>query len=136
MAPSDSGVEQGWPQALAGVPAGWAVAWLAFRVVGHVLTVPLAEELAFRGYLIRWLTKANVLAVSPGRFSFLAFVVSSFLFGALHGRSWLAGTLAAMLLALALRQRGRLSDAVLAHITANGLLIVYVLATGRWSLWS
>jgi membrane protease YdiL (CAAX protease family) len=27
--------------------------WLAFRVFGSVVTVPLAEELAFRGYLTR-----------------------------------------------------------------------------------
>jgi hypothetical protein len=41
-----------------------------------------------------------------------------------------------MTFALALYQRRALGDAVVAHATANGLIAVYVLATGRWSVWS
>ena len=35
---------------LAELPRGTAGLWLGFRVIGSTLTVPLAEELAFRGY--------------------------------------------------------------------------------------
>lgn len=136
LARSDSVSDDGWPVALSAAPAGWASAWLAFRVTGHVITVPLAEELAFRGFLIRQLTRRDFLAVAPDRFSWPAFVASSALFGALHGQSWLAGTLAGMLFALAQRHRGQIIDAVVAHATANGLLAGYVLVTGHWSLWS
>jgi exosortase E/protease (VPEID-CTERM system) len=128
--------EGGWPDALAAAPAGWSAAWLAVRVLGHVLTVPLAEELAFRGYLLRRLTTADFQSIPPGIFSWPAFLVSSLLFGLMHRQWWLAGTLAGMAFALALRRRGRLLDAVLAHATANALLAAYVLATGRWALWS
>jgi exosortase E/protease (VPEID-CTERM system) len=114
-------------------PAG-ANVWLAFRVVGAVVTVPLAEELAFRGYLTRRLIAEDFVSIPPGRFTWLSFLVSSALFGALHGR-WIAGTLAGMLYALALYRRGALADAVLAHATTNALIAVYVLATGSWSLW-
>ena len=38
------------PRALAGMPIVAAAAWLFFRVFGAVVMVPLAEELAFRGY--------------------------------------------------------------------------------------
>jgi len=113
----------------------WAVVWLAFRVVGSVITVPLAEELAFRGYLTRRLISADFLSIPPGRMTWLSFLVSSFLFGALHGR-WFAGTLAGMAYALAYRRRGELADAVLAHGVTNALIAITVLATGSWSLWS
>jgi CAAX prenyl protease-like protein len=99
------------------------------------VTVPLAEELAFRGYLTRRLIAPDFECVPLGRFTWASFLVSSALFGALHGR-WLAGTLAGMLYALALYRRRNLADPVLAHALTNALLAVHVLATGAWSLWS
>jgi exosortase E/protease (VPEID-CTERM system) len=124
------------PAALAQGPTAWAALWLLFRVLGAVLTVPLAEELAFRGYLIRRVTATDFQAVPPGRFSWLGFLVSSVLFGILHPGRWLAGTGAGMAYALALRRRGQVADAFLAHATTNALLAAYVLTTGSWSLWS
>jgi exosortase E/protease (VPEID-CTERM system) len=112
-----------------------AMFWLAFRVVGSVVTVPIAEELAFRGYVIRRLVAPDVTTVSAGRFTWLSFLISSALFGALHGR-WLAGTLAGMAYALALYHRGEIVDAIVAHATTNALIAGFVLATGCWSLWS
>jgi len=125
-----------WPAALQSVPFHWAAAWLVLRVVGYTITVPLVEELAFRGYLTRRLMHADFQRLPVGLFSWSSFVISSMLFGALHGGFWLAGTIAGMTFALALYQRRALGDAVLAHATTNGLIAVYVLATGRWSVWS
>ena len=116
------------------LPRGWAVVWVGFRVLGSVVTVPLAEELAFRGYLIRRLTGGDFQTIPPGRFTAFACLASSLLFGAMHGR-WLAGSLAGLAYALALRQRGELADAVLAHAVTNGLLAAYVLTTGAWGFW-
>jgi exosortase E/protease (VPEID-CTERM system) len=116
------------------VPAVWAALWWCFRGVGYVVIMPVIEELAFRGYLLRRLQAADFEEVSPGRFSWLSFLVSSGAFGALHGRCWLAGTTAGMLFALALYRRGRLADAVTAHAATNSLIAAYVLATGNWSL--
>ncbi len=70
-----------------------------------------------------------------GTFTWLSFAVSSILFGVLHG-NWVAGTVAGVAFAIALYRRGALSDAVVAHATANALLAAYVLATHSWSLWS
>jgi CAAX prenyl protease-like protein len=111
------------------------VVWLVFRVVGSVVTVPLAEELAFRGYLPRRLQAADFEAVPLGRFTGLSFLASSVLFGLLHGR-WLAGTLAGMFYALALYRRRDLAEPVLAHAVTNALIAAHVLATGNWSLWA
>jgi exosortase E/protease (VPEID-CTERM system) len=112
-----------------------ATVWLIARVLGSVVFVPLAEELAFRGYLLRRMVAADFRTVSPACFTWVSVAVSSAAFGALHGR-WLAGTLAGLVYALVFYRRGRLGDAVLAHATTNALIAVSVLATGNWSLWS
>ncbi len=56
-------------------------------------------------------------------------MVSSVLFGALHGR-WLAGTIAGMFYAWALYRRGRVEDAILAHALTNALIAAAVLMLG------
>src|SRR5439155_25289283 len=132
--PSASSGDDAVPAGLASLPRGWAVLWLTFRVVGSVVVVPLAEELAFRGYLMRRLIAADFQEVPLGQFSWFSFLVSSALFGALHQR-WLAGALAGVFYALCLYRRGRLMDAVLAHAATNALIAACVLITGKWSLW-
>jgi CAAX prenyl protease-like protein len=122
-------------QVLENMPSGWAALWLICRVLGSVVTVPLAEELAFRGFLTRRLQRIDFQEVPAGSFTWMSFLVSSVLFGLLHDR-WLAGTVAGMLFGVALYRRGQLSDAVLAHATANALIAAYVLIGGTWSLWS
>jgi CAAX prenyl protease-like protein len=69
------------------------------------------------------------------RFSWLALLVSSLLFGLLHGDRWFVGILAGALYALVLLRRGRIGDAVAAHATTNALLAVDVLAFHHWHLW-
>jgi exosortase E/protease (VPEID-CTERM system) len=115
--------------------SGPAAFWLAFRTLGSVIVIPLAEELAFRGYLIRKLIAKDFENVPNGRFSWLSFILSSLLFGLLHDR-WLAGTLAGMCYAIALYRRGQLGDAVIAHMTTNALIAIVVLTQGRWALWT
>jgi len=111
------------------------IAWLVVRITGTVLTVPIAEELAFRGFLQRRLASVDFESVDWRRFSWLPFLVSSIAFGLLHGERWLAGTIAGMFYALAVLRRGRIGEAVGAHATTNALLAAWVLATGKWGLW-
>lgn len=113
----------------------WGPIWLAFRVIGYTVTVPIAEELAFRGYLARRLVREDVEAVQPGTFSWPSFLGSSLAFGALHQANWIPGTLAGMAFAAALYRRRRLGDAIVAHAATNALLTGSVIATGAWSSW-
>jgi len=122
-------------QGLAELTSESAAIWLIFRVLGSVITVPLAEELAFRGYLIRKLIAKDFENVHPGQFTWFSFLLTSILFGLLHERG-VAGTLAGMGYALALYRRGQLGDAVIAHMTTNALIAIFVLSQARWSLWS
>jgi exosortase E/protease (VPEID-CTERM system) len=119
----------GWEQ----LPAPYDWIWLAFRLIGYVIVVPIAEELAFRGYLLRRLIIFEFQELPQGRFSAISFLVSSLLFGIMHGRCWLAGTIAGMLFACSLYRRGRLADAVVAHATTNALLAGYAFYSGE--LW-
>jgi exosortase E/protease (VPEID-CTERM system) len=121
--------------AIAGLGDGERAIWLGFRVAGSVLVVPLVEEMAFRGYLLRRLTAVEFEGMPAKRFNWMAFALSSIAFGLLHGR-WTAGTAAGMAFALAQYRRGELGDAVVAHMTANGLIALLVLMTGAWALWS
>ena len=135
LVPGNGGEGQPLVDRLTEWPAWLAAAWLLFRVLGSVVTVPIAEELAFRGYLIRKLVSSDFERVPPRQFTWLSFTVSSLLFGLLH-QNLLAGVLAGAAFALALYRRGRVGDAILAHMTSNALIALAVLAGGRWGLWA
>jgi CAAX prenyl protease-like protein len=130
-----SQVDSGMAASLASLPAPGRFAWLIFRTAAAIVTVPIAEELAFRGFLIRRLISVDFEALDPRRYTYLSVFVSSIAFGLLHGRQWLAGVLAGLVFAVALLRRGRIGDAAVAHSTANALLAVWVLEGGRWHLW-
>jgi len=122
------------PIALQQMPTAAAAAWLLARIVGSVVVVPIVEELAFRGYLLRRLIDQKFMSVSPAEFTIPSFLVSSVVFGLLHDR-WLAGILVGMLFALAQYRRGRITDAITAHAVSNALVAGYVLLFGHWTMW-
>jgi CAAX prenyl protease-like protein len=120
---------------LARLSAGERAGWITLRTLAAVVTVPLAEELAFRGYIARRLMSADVESIPFASLSLFAVVASSLAFGILHGRLWLAGVLAGVVFAVVAKLRGQLGDAVAAHATANLLLALWVIARGDYALW-
>ena len=128
---TDNGIASG----LAAWPGSARMAWLVFRTLAAVVTVPIAEELAFRGYLLRRLISSDFEAVGWRRWTYVSVLGSSLAFGLMHGDRWLAGTVAGLLYAAALLRRGRIGDAVAAHATTNALLSAWVLFRGNWYLW-
>jgi exosortase E/protease (VPEID-CTERM system) len=123
------------PAVLGASSAATRITWISFRILAATVTVPIAEELAFRGFLLRRLISADFESVPLTQFTWFALLTSSALFGALHGGHWLAGILAGLLYSFAMIRRGRIGEAVAAHATTNALLAAYVLLTGSWSLW-
>ncbi len=128
--------------ATSAIPAGLAamspvarITWLAFRIMAAVVTVPIAEELAFRGFLLRRLISADFEAVSLQRWTLLAVLVSSIAFGLMHGDRWIAGSIAGLLYAAAQKWRGRIGDAIAAHGITNALVAAWVVAGNHWSFW-
>jgi exosortase E/protease (VPEID-CTERM system) len=123
------------PSELAAWSAAARLGWLASRVLAAVVTVPIAEELAFRGFLLRRLISSDFESIGFRTFTYVSLFASSLAFGLLHGRLWMAGALAGLIYAFALLRRGRIGDAVAAHAATNALLAAWVLCFHQWHLW-
>jgi len=120
---------------LAAMPVWLRALWVLVRIAGAVVTVPIAEELAFRGFLMRRLSDADFTRVPWVTFSWLPVLLSSLAFGVMHGERWVEGTIAGVLYAWAVSRSGRLGDAIAAHATTNALLAAWVLIGGKWQYW-
>lgn len=113
---------------------GWAWLWLVFRLLGSSLIIPLAEELAFRGFLMRRLQSADFDSLSPTQVGFLAWILSSLAFAALH-QDLLAAFLAGLAYGKLYRRGASLGEVSMAHGITNFCIGLQVLALGHWSLW-
>jgi exosortase E/protease (VPEID-CTERM system) len=130
----DPEVLRAWEEEWQAVPYWGQVFWLTLRSLGSVLVVPVAEELAFRGYLLRRLQARDFENVPFERWTPWAVLVSSMAFGAIHA-GWLGGMLAGLLFAI-VQIRGRsLAHAVLAHVVSNAAVAIYVIGGNHWWLW-
>ena len=123
------------PPSLASASSAVRASWIAIRILAAAVTVPIAEELAFRGFLLRRFLSPDFETLPLRTFTWLGLIGSSVAFGLLHGRLWPAGIAAGLAYGWALVRRGRIGDAVAAHAVTNALLAVYVLAAGQWHLW-
>ncbi len=107
--------------------AGALALWIGARLLGTVLLVPMIEELFFRGYLLARIDRGGLAA------RLLAITVSSAGFALLHGR-WIEAGLAGVVFALLMLRRGRIADAIVAHVTANAAVAAWAVGTGDWSM--
>jgi len=103
------------------------IVWALCRTLGTTLLVPLIEEAFFRGYILSRLDTGKPFA------RVTAVAISTVLFALMHGRIILAG-IAGLLFAAAMLRRGRLGDAVVAHIVANITVAAAAWYYGQWSL--
>ena len=128
------------------VPISIALLWLLCRIFGASIVVPIAEELAFRGYLLprieiwceSFFKRNTLLKFSLRQIYFisalLSLVITSVLFGVLHS-DILAGSLAGFGFGVAFLVRRKLVDAIVAHALTNALLAMDVIYFGNWSYW-
>ncbi|MCC2972031.1 CAAX prenyl protease-related protein [Massilia sp. IC2-476] len=110
--------------------------WLLIliRIAGAALVVPVMEELFWRSFVMRWVDAADFEALDPARVGIKGFLVSVVLFGFEHNL-WLAGIVAGVAYSLLYMRHRNLWSAVIAHAVTNGLLGVWVVATGSWAFW-
>jgi exosortase E/protease (VPEID-CTERM system) len=123
----------GIPQPLAAAPAWLRWSWTAWRVAGSVLTAPFAEELAYRGFLMRRLQSRDFDSLPYQRVGWLAVVLSAIVFGAAHGALWLPGIAAGVAYGWIAKRQGSLGEAVGAHMTTNLLVATVALDSGNWA---
>ena len=123
----------GVPEMLAAASPTLRWSWIVCRVAGAVLTVPLAEELAYRGFLMRRLQSRDFESLAYERVSWTALAVSSVVFGAAHGALWLPASVAGFAYGWIAKRRGRLGEAVTAHMMTNLLVALAALGSGNWA---
>lgn len=123
----------GMPEPLAAASPSLRCGWIVFRVLGSVLTVPLAEELAYRGFLMRRVQSHDFDSLPFERVGWLSVILSAALFGAAHGALWPPGVLAGLAYGWIVKRQGQLGEAVTAHMTTNLLVSVVALGTGNWA---
>jgi len=113
-----------------------AAAWgfLALRMAGLVVIVPLVEELFLRGFLMRYVIEERFWTVPFGRLTLassaacLVYAVATHPAEALAAVCWFA-----VMSGIAAATR-RPIDVILAHAATNLALGAYVVATGNWWL--
>jgi len=108
--------------------------FIAFRIIGAVLVVPVMEELFWRAFLIRWLVKEDFKNVPVGTFTWPSFLITVALFGAEHNQ-WLAGLVCGALYNWLLYRTRSVWACVVAHAVSNAALAAWVLARGDWKFW-
>ncbi len=112
----------------------WRWAFLAVRLVGLVVLVPVFEELFWRSFLMRWLIDSEFTRVPVGKVTLLAAGGTSVFFALAHPE-WLPALLTGALWAWLLWWTKSLSACLISHVMANLLLGVYVIVTHDWKFW-
>jgi len=123
------------PEELAKLSVPLRDVWIACRATAAIITVPIAEELAYRGYLMRRVMSREFATLPLSSVSTLALAISAVAFGAMHGNLWLAGIAAGLAYGSIARSTGKIGEAIAAHATTNALIAAQVLLFGQWQLW-
>ncbi len=134
LVPGDAEADTAFATALGEATPAVVIAWLALRAIGAVVTVPIAEELVFRGYLFARLAGKPLDLEQRLPIAWMPFLVTSLLFGLLHS-NWIAGIAAGLVYGIVRYRSNSIVDAIAAHAATNLLLSIYVISTAQWSLW-
>jgi CAAX prenyl protease-like protein len=114
--------------------SGWWPAFLAVRLYGLVLMVPVMEEIFWRSFLVRYLTNPDFWLLPMGTFSASALWLMVGASAVAHPE-WVVAIIASLAYAFWLRRTKSLFAVIVAHGVTNAILGGYVLATGKWSYW-
>jgi CAAX prenyl protease-like protein len=123
------------PEGLAQVSGLVGGFWIVCRAAAAIITVPIAEELAYRGYLMRIVVSRNFDAIALRDVRWPALALASIVFGITHGSMWIPGIIAGVAYGVLAIRTNKLGEAVAAHATTNALLAATVLIFDQWQLW-
>lgn len=116
-----------------GVPI-LSFAWVVARLLGGAVVVPIAEELFWRGWLMRWIIDEQFTKHPIGAWQPKAFALTTVAFALVHPQIFVALIAGAAYGWWVVRTKN-LWDVVLAHATTNLILYAWVLFTGQWYWW-
>lgn len=117
--------------------SAWALyGFIAIRLAGAVLVVPVMEELFWRDFLWRQILAPNDFKLAGvGERGWAPFLGVSVAFAAVHGNWWLTSIVWALMIASLLVYTKSLGACIVAHAVTNLLMGVYVLRSGDWAFW-
>jgi CAAX prenyl protease-like protein len=111
-------------------------AFIAIRMIGAVLVVPVMEELFWRDFLWRQILAPNDFKLAAvGEWSLGTFLIVAGAFATVHGNWWPTAIVWALLIGALLVYTKSLGACIIAHAVTNLLLAVYVLVYHDWSFW-
>ncbi len=109
---------------------------LAARLFRMTVVVAFAEELFWRGFLLRFLVNENFAQVPFGTFTWRSFLISIVGFCSIHNMAdWPAALVTGVLFNLVAYRTRSLAACVLTHAVTNLALAIYILRTGQWGFW-
>jgi exosortase E/protease (VPEID-CTERM system) len=123
------------PDDLVRLPGSARAAWIGCRAAAAIITVPIAEELAYRGFLMRRIVSARFDSVALQSVRWPAIAVSAVAFGLMHGSLWFPGIVAGVAYGAVAVRTGKIGESVAAHATTNTLVAMQVLLLDQWQLW-
>ncbi len=123
------------PDGLAHLTGPARAAWIGCRAAAAIITVPIAEELAYRGFLMRRIVGEAFESVPLQSVRWPAVASSAVVFGIMHGSLWFPGIVAGLAYGAVAVKTGRLGESVAAHATTNMLIALQVLCLDQWQLW-
>jgi CAAX prenyl protease-like protein len=120
---------------LARLPGSARAAWIGCRAAAAIITVPIAEELAYRGFLMSRIGRAEFDSMALQSVRWPAIAISAVVFGLMHGSLWFPGIVAGVAYGAIAVKTGKLGESVAAHATTNTLVAIQVLLFDQWQLW-
>ncbi len=112
----------------------WQWGFIAVRILGLAVLVPVVEEVFWRGFLLRWVISPDWQEQEIGVFTWKSFIWVTFLFTLSHPE-WLAAAVYGALLNILLYWRRDLWNCIVAHAISNLLLVFYIIYSKSWGLW-
>jgi hypothetical protein len=108
---------------------------LILRALRATTVVAMAEEIFWRGWLMRWLIHEDFESVPIGAWQLRAFLVTAVLFAVEHGPYWEVGLAAGLIYNWWAVRSKSVGDLILAHGVTNAALSLFVILTRRWEYW-
>lgn len=110
--------------------------FIAVRLLGLSILIPIVEELFWRSFLLRFLSlpDGDFRRAPMGVFTWVAFWIVAVVFALAHPE-WLSALICAIAYGLLLKQTRSLFATVVAHATTNLALGIYILVFHVWSYW-
>lgn len=115
---------------------GARLAFIAVRLYGLVLLVPLFEELFWRSFATRYVIDPDDFTRVPvGRVTPMAAGATAVVFALAHPVEWLPALLTGLAWAWLVHRTKNLAACVVSHAAANLALGAYVLSAHAWRFW-